>query len=592
MLSISSLTLVKDSLTLNLTKWQPNDQQENCFAQLDQVIEHVSEFSVHCCPKSCELIKYLSERQLQKVTFIWIHQDENDTREDYQFSEAFFQVLQRVSPRTSISMKLKQLHLFTSVLIRTKDIADISFDINQKKIPIRKLYRKFGTIEKLNETEIMERDVKQLAELMVTRRFQYKSLSLTFKHLSTLNIEKIVNAQAQVNVLYPTRQLQLSVIRFDEDIFRPENHYLIKSINALRQVYKYPSGKYLRDYFTLFACKNKSIKLDKFPDLSNDYIMQYMDMLDFTDDCTKYIKFDGLYIENYSILVIKLIQNCKSLEKIGTYRRTESGKDSIKQFRLSQEFELPKGLSKTLKEILIIGELTTAGNAFYKCIIQACSDTITQLQLLFDVKLASSFLTHVKPNIIENLEIRDIDDAMYEQMKHMKKLKSFQTTHYGSCKDRSEDWKEEGGTASQQTEQEESLLYISPQDNTQVKRAKEMINLLRSWPMLEKLHYYWNYDFSVEIAKLKSLKYLQPSGQDALKSITQIIRACQNKPSGFQVHSFSESIKMEEVLQLRNSITECIFEGEIDFQRFLDVNKGVSRDQLLESILRQLFVPL
>ncbi|TNV82484.1 hypothetical protein FGO68_gene2860 [Halteria grandinella] len=375
----------------------------------------------------------------------------------------------------------------------------------------------------------------------------------------------------------------------------PENYILIKSISAWRQDYKYSSGKYLSDYFTHFECYNKSIKLDKYPDLSDESITQYMHMLDFTDKTTTYLKLDGQQIENYSILITKLLSNCKALEKIGTYRKYESRADSKKRESLpSRVFELPKGICKTLKEILIIGELTPDGNALYKAIVSACSDSIRALRLYFDAKSSTSYLAHANLSLIENLEVRGIDDSTYEYMMHMKNLKFFQTSQYGFNRFSSEGWKDEEqlDITDQQNQQKVSLLQISPHEDPQVKCTKQMINLLRSWPQLESLKYYWNYDFLQEISKLKNLKYFQPSGKTAIKSQEQLIQACQNKPKGFKAQIFSHSIKMDEVLWIRKSVTDSIIDSEINFKRFLNENQAVQRDQLLETVLRDLFVPV
>ncbi|TNV82616.1 hypothetical protein FGO68_gene14768 [Halteria grandinella] len=600
LLSTSKLCLIKDTLNLDLTKWEPKDQIEEGFQLLDIVLKHVSTIQVNCCPNSCELIKYLSERHLQRVDLISITQEKEDYREDYQFSEDFYQVLQRVPSRTSILMRVRQIFLVTQVFNNTKDIESFSFTIldNNKKRESEK-ERKSGDKEEYSLTQITERDIQYLAQSIVGRRFNYQSLSLTFQHMSTTFIKMIVDAQNHVKALHPLKNLNLSVSSYDEDFFSAQSQFLKKSINASSLEYKQPSGKYLRDYFTKIDCTNRSINLDKYPDLSDENIIQYLDMLDFLDERTRHFRFQAKNIENYSILIIKLIQNCNALETFGVFSRFESLKYTHKNTIIAREFEFQKDISKSLKDICILGELSPDGNAFMKAILSSCKNTITKLQLLFDTDLASSYLTHANSSLIQEIEINDLDDAMYEYLKCMKNLKSFQTTHYGCYEGGSEEWKDvdqhmrdEEATIEPESCQQIALLAISGQENQHVKSTKQMINLLRSWPQLEKFQYFWDYDFSSEISKLKNLQYLQPSGKHAFQTIEQLIKACQNKSSSFEIHNYAHSIKMGEVLQLRNSITNCIIHSEVNLKHYLNQNEGVNRDQLLETILRELFVPL
>ncbi|TNV82658.1 hypothetical protein FGO68_gene4691 [Halteria grandinella] len=346
----------------------------------------------------------------------------------------------------------------------------------------------------------------------------------------------------------------------------------------------------------MLDCTIRSINLDKYPDLSNENIIQYSDMLDFQDQSTRHLSLEAKHLENYSILIIQLIQNCNALETLHVFSRLQwrSNNNAI----ITREFDYQQSISKYLNCICIIGDLSPDGNAFMKAILSACKNTITKLQLIFNTDQASSYLTYVNSSLIEDIEINDIDDAMYEYLKLMKNLKSFRTTHYGCYKGPIEKWNDEDqpmgdeeATLEPKSRQQIALLGISTKDDNERKSTKQMINLLRSWHQLEKLQYFWDFDFSSEIAKLKYLKYLQPSGEHAFQTIEQIINACQNKVYSIEFQNYSHSVMMGEVLQLRNSITDCIIRSEIDFKHFLYKNEAIRRDQLLETILRELCVP-
>ena len=67
-------------------------------------------------------------------------------------------------------------------------------------------------------------------------------------------------------------------------------------------------------------------------------------------------------------------------------------------------------------------------------------------------------------------------------------------------------------------------------DSYEQRKVKAMSNLLRNWPLLERLECTVDIDFSQEIGKLKNLKYLKV---DSINR-EQIQRCCQNK-SGLEI---------------------------------------------------------